>query len=401
MSRAPAPASAVFLVYLGLVIVNPLIAPLSRRLGLAEWQIGAVVSATALAVVWASPLLGRLGAVWGRRRTLLAGCGSAALAAVLFALLAQLGFVRAIGGTALFLSLLIVRGAWFGLSEAAVLTNVQAHIAETTSGVRERVRGMAGIGAAQGAARMLGSALGGGLTFLGLLAPLWFAPLAILAAGALVLFAFRGTAPRRRSAEALAVRATDRRVLPFLAVSFGAFAALGFPHILVGFLAQDRLGLGTEAAALFAGLSYVCAGAGMFLAQSFVVPRLAWGPSRLVRAGLFAATAGFAVLVPGLGLVGLIAGMTVTGLGIGVLAPGVNAGVSLAVGDREQGSAAGLVTSANALTLVIAPLSATVLYGASPELPLLIATALSAGAALLSVAHPAFGLGGGRGRPAR
>lgn len=249
---------------------------------------------------------------------------------------------------------------------------------------------MASIGAAQGAARMAGSALGGVLAMYGTLLPLWIAPVTIAAAGALILLALRSDGTGAPIEAALRVRVLDPRVLPFLIISFGAFAALGFPHILVGFLAQDRLHLGTQAAALLAGIAYLCAGAGLVLAQSLVVPHARWGPSRLIRAGASVATFGFAVLVPDLGIAGLLAGMLFTGFGIGLLAPGVNAGASLAVTQAEQGAVAGLITAVNALTLVVAPLSATALYGAWHELPLILAAFASLLVLVVALLHPSL-----------
>lgn len=384
-------AAAVFLVYLGLMIVNPVIAPLSRGLGLAEWQIGAVVSVAALAMVGSSTLWGRYGGVWGRRRTLLAAIGSAGASATVFAVLGQLGLAGSAGATTLFLALLFVRGLWFGLSEAAVLPNVQAYIAETTPDVERRVKGMAALGAAQGAALVGGAALGGALALAGVLAPLWCTPPLVVAAGLLVAFGFRSAAVRgdgeRRPA---VVRPWDGRVLPFLLIGFGAFLALGFVQILIGFLVQDRLGLEDGATAILSGLAYVCAGLGLVAAQAGFVPRVRWAPPRLIRTGLAIALAGFVALVPDLGLPGLLAGTGLTGFGLGTMAPGVSAGASLAVGDGEQGAVAGLVTAANALTLVSAPLAATVLYGVDRTLPLAVAAGVAGSVLLFALAHPAL-----------
>lgn len=46
--------SAVFLAYLGQTTLNPVIAPLSREVGLAEWQIGLTISVAAVMVVLTS-----------------------------------------------------------------------------------------------------------------------------------------------------------------------------------------------------------------------------------------------------------------------------------------------------------------------------------------------------------
>ena len=134
-------AGTVFLMYLGLMILSPLIAPIAREVGLAEWQVGAVVSAAALTMVLASPALGRYGRRWGRRRVLVVATASATVSIAAFAAITQLGLERLLPPMVLFLVFLVVRGVWFGLSEAAMLPNVQAFIAETTADPRERVSG--------------------------------------------------------------------------------------------------------------------------------------------------------------------------------------------------------------------------------------------------------------------
>lgn len=88
-SQTTVAAGTVFLMYLELMILNPLIAPLARELDLAEWQIGAVVSSAALVMVIASPIWGRYGRTWGRRRVLLVTTISGTVAITVFALLTQ------------------------------------------------------------------------------------------------------------------------------------------------------------------------------------------------------------------------------------------------------------------------------------------------------------------------
>ena len=46
--------AAVFLAYLGQTTLNPVIAPLSREVGLDEWQIGLTISVAAVMVVFTS-----------------------------------------------------------------------------------------------------------------------------------------------------------------------------------------------------------------------------------------------------------------------------------------------------------------------------------------------------------
>jgi MFS family permease len=382
------------------MILSPLIAPLARDLDLAEWQVGAVVSVTALVMVAASPVWGRYGRLWGRRRVLLITTISGTLAIATFALLTQFGLAGVIGPMGLFVGFLLVRGLWFGLSEAAVMPNVQAYIAETTPDPAGRVKGMAALGAANGAALIVGSALGGLLAIGGPLVPLWVTPAILAVAVLLVATRFRATSATGGAEETPArVRVLDTRVFPFLVLSFGTFTALGFLQILMGFIVQDRLGVGTERTALLTGIALVGVGIGLVLAQALIVPRSGWTPPTLIKVGLLIATVGFVCVLPSWGIAGILTGVLLTGLGIGMVAPGVNAGASLAVTDLEQGATAGLIAATNALTLVLAPLAATALYGIAPLVPLVISAIVCAISLLLALA--ALRPGGTGTRPPR
>jgi MFS family permease len=66
----------------------------------------------------------------------------------------------------------------------------------------------------------------------------------------------------------------------------------------------------------------------------------------------------------------------VQGFGQGLALPGVTAAVSLAVGEHEQGPAAGLSHAAHGLGRVLGPLVGTTLYELHPELPYVCSAAL-------------------------
>lgn len=372
-------AGVLFFMYLGLMILTPIIAPLSRVLHLAEWQIGAVMSVAALVIALASPAWGRLGGRWGRRRVLLATTSAGTLAMVTFAALTQAGLRGLLGATAMFAVFVVTRGVWFGLCEAAILPNVQAYVAETVQDPAERVRGMAAVGAAQSLSMVVGSAAGGLLATGGTLVPLWITPALMTCGIVLVAGWFRAPAVRRADDEAPSRLAVgDRRSLPFLLIAFGAFTALNFMQMLAGFLVQDRLRIGVERTALLTGVVLLVAGVGLFLAQAVVVPRTGWAPARLIRFGLATAGLGFLLMVPDLGLWGLIGTALLIGLGLGLTMPGISAGASLAVGPGEQGAVAGLVNSVLALTMIVSPVVSTALYAIAPQVPLVISAVICA-----------------------
>ncbi|MFI6502543.1 MFS transporter [Nonomuraea typhae] len=379
---------SVFIMFLGQQTLNPLIAPLAREVGLEEWQVGVIISTAAVVVVLTSQFWGRKSTQWGRKPVLVGALAGAALAMLAFAVLAQLGIAAVLGGGALFGLFVLTRGVLFGAAFAAVPPTASAYVADATGNERDRLAGMAAIGAAQGIAMIAGAAVGGLLGGLGMLAPLYAVPL-LLGIGALIVLALvKPQDPRELVTAPPRVNPLDRRVWPFLVAGFGIFTSLGFVQILVGFLLQDRNALPATATATATGGTMLAAGIGMLLAQVVIVPRTSWPARKLMRAGTAVALIGLALLVPDLGIPVFVAAVFVTGLGLGLAIPGYSAGPTFAMTKEEQGGLAGVVAANNALTFVLAPVLATGLYELSPLAPLVIAVAIMGLVLVLLFAHP-------------
>lgn len=386
--QIPLLLTAVFLAYLGQMTLNPIIAPLSREVGLAEWQIGAVISVAAVMVVITSQRWGRASQSWGRKRVLIAALAIGGVAMALFALFAWLGMTGAVAGGALFALFLLLRGVAFGGALAAVPPTAQAAIADMTSDEGARVKGMAGVGAVQGVAMVAGSAVGGVLAVFGLIVPLVVVPVLLLAGLVLVATRLRGEPAGELVARPARVSPVDPRVWPFLLAGFGMLTALGFIQVVTGFVVQDRLALSGEQAGLVTGVALLAAGLGMVVAQGVVVPRSGWRPRRLLRVGSLVAVAGFATFIPDLGAVPLLLGVLLIGFGLGIAMPGYTAGPSLSMTRDEQGGLAGLIGATNGLTFVVAPTAGTVLYGIWPSLPLIVGAFIMAAVAVFVLLHP-------------
>ncbi len=389
-SHIPLLLTAVFLVYLGQMTLNPIIAPLARQVGLAEWQVGVTISVAAVMVVLTSQLWGRRSQSWGRKPVLVAAFALATVTMTLFAIVSQLGMIGVLSGTVLFVLFVLLRGLGFGTAIAAVPPTAQAYIADVTTDEQARVKGMAGVGAVQGVAMVGGAVVGGVLSAFGLLTPLIVVPV-LLGAG-LIVVAFR--LPREPRAtlieEPLRVSPLDARVWPYLVAGFGMFTALGFIQVITGFLVQDRLLLDSGQTGLVTGAALLTAGVGMVLAQAVIVPRSGWTPATLLRVGSGVAAVGFVVLVFDLGIVGILVAMLLIGVGLGVATPGYTAGPTLAMQREEQGALAGLIGATNGLTFVIAPTLGTVLYGAWGPLPVLIGAVIMTAVLLFVLLHPRF-----------
>ncbi|WP_314451023.1 MFS transporter [uncultured Microbacterium sp.] len=388
--QIPLVLGAVFLVYLGQMTLNPIIAPLAREVGLAAWQVGVTISTAALTLVLTSQYWGRRSQSAGRKPVLVTAFAIATVAMMLFTVVAWLGMTGALAGAVLFLLFLVLRGVGFGAAIAAVPPTAQAYIADVTTDEATRVKGMAGVGAVQGMAMIGGAVIGGALAGLGLLAPLIVVPI-LLGAG-LVIIAFRLRPEERHELISVPARVSprDTRIWPFLVAGFGMFTALGFIQVVIGFLVQDRLGLDSAMTGVVTGGALLAAGLGLIVAQAVIVPRSGWSPGTLLRVGSIVALLGFAVLIPDLGAVPLVAAILLIGLGLGIASPGYTAGPSLLLRREEQGALAGLTGATNGLTFVIAPTAATVLYGVWGPLPVIVGAAIMAIVAAFVMIHPRF-----------
>lgn len=382
--------AAVFLAYLGQMTLNPVIAPLSREVGLAEWQVGVMISVAAIMVVLSSQVWGRRSQSWGRKPVLVAAMVTAAASMAMFALLAELGMRGVLTGTVLFVLFVLTRGVLFGTALAAMAPTAQAYIADVTATEEERVRGMAGVGAVQGVAMVVGAVVGGVLAGVGMMVSIIAVPMLLLIGIVLVSVVLRRESRTELVPDPPRISPRDKRVWPFLLAGFGMFTALGFIQVVTGFLVQDRFDLDANTTGLFTGAALLAAGIGMVLAQGVIVPRSGWSPTVLLRVGTLAGIVGFGVLLVDGPMVLLILAIALIGFGVGVAMPGYTAGPTLLMSREEQGGLAGLIGANNGLTFVIAPTASTALYAVSPLLPVAIGGAVMVIVFGFVLLHPRF-----------
>ena len=395
-------------------MLNVSIAPLSRALNLPEWIVGAAVSLAAAAVTALSQFWGRRSIAWGRRRVILLALFLALTAGMLFSAAV---WARAAGYIGAFLAagaIMAARGPFFGAAVAAIPPTGQALVAEVTPDEASRVRGTSAFSGAINLSVMVGSLVSSALGAWWIFGPVHATPVFVLIALAIALIWLprdgASTRPRRRlprltakdtqpekaapassteatdnasGAKATAelpprVRWTDRRIAPWIASVFGIYFANGVVQITMGFLVQDRGGLDPAPAVSVTALMLLANAAGAMLMQLIVVPRLGWSPRRLLRAGMTLALVALTCLTIAPSLWALAASTFAMGVASGMASPGYSAGASLAVSAREQGGIAGVINATGAITWIVAPVSATALYGWMPLSPFLLALTLVA-----------------------
>lgn len=351
-------------------------APLARALGLEDWQVGLMISVSAVMVAGGSRYWGEHAQRFGYRRVLGSAEISAGVAMGLFASFIVLGMRGAVSGAGLLLLLVLSRGVAFGASLAAITPTTQAYVAAHTSGVTARVRGMARLGAVHAVAMITGAAAGGVLAGVSILLPFTVVPILLLLVGAMVLTMLRSSSgvrvpDARPFPRTVGLR--DRRLRPYLVIGFGLYLVLGLVQVLTGFLAQDRFPADAETAAAIGGIALFSLGLGMLLSQSFLVPRLGLSPRRLAQGGAAVAALGLLAVLPSTVEVVLFVAYALFGIGMGMALPGYLSAATLIFSPEQQGAVSGLMSAVTASSFIVTPTLVTALYTAWADLPFLLA----------------------------
>ncbi len=352
---------------LGLSVLFPILAPLGRWLGFSELEVGSLSTSYALMQFVMSPYWGRRSERVGRKPVLFSGVLGFSLTFYAFAIIAQLGKAGYFGHWTLY-GLLLTARICGGVFSSATLPTAQAYIADTTER-HDRTAGMALIGAAFGLGVVVGPAIGAGLATINLFAPLYFsASFALLNA----IFVWLKLPEPKKHVEVpheQKLGAVAGRVWPLLALALVVSLSSVAMEQTVAFYFQDRLHLTHHDTARTVGIALVAYGLVAVFVQGFMVRRFRWPPQILISAGVPIALVGFVGLIFAHRFGTLTTALAIQGFGQGLALPGVTAAVSLAVGEHEQGAAAGLSHSAAGLGRVLGPVLGTSLYELRPEYP--------------------------------
>lgn len=379
---------AIFGLVAGQQMVNPILAPLSRELGFSELALGVVWTVSASGVVLASPFWGRRSGTWGHRLVLLIALPGAMAGLLAFAVVAHVGLSGVIALPLLFVLVLLTRGVVFGFAWAGIGVTAQSYVADVTSGTTERVRGMSMLGAASGLGSAVGPALGGLLSFIALLAPLYVAPVILAVIAVLVWVGLPKPETHVARPESAKVSPRDHRVWPFLVTGFGLSLGFTIVQMTLGFLLQDRLHLTAQETGRATGLVMLAGAGAIVVVQAVAVPRLGWAPLRLMQTGAVLMAVGTVTVTVAPNVVLIGAGVAALGAGLGFGTPGFMSAPTLLTTREEQGAVAGLIGSTNALTYTLGPLLGTSLYEIAPSVPYLLGCGLLAALVIFVFTHP-------------
>lgn len=348
------------------------VGPIVRRLALPEWVAGLSVTAGGLLWMLLARWWGGVGDRRGRKPVLLVGFAAFALAYWVLALGIDLALHQKIGAMAA-LALLVGARAMIGAFYAAVPPTAAAVVADHTQ-PRERPVAMAKLGSANAMGLVLGPAAAGWLAGHDLALALYAAAALPLIALAVVWFGLPGGKPAaaQRPPGAKPMGLFDKRLRVAALTGFAAMGSVAIAQVLVGFFAIDRLGLPVDQGARVAGLALTSVGCALIVSQQCVM-RLPTVPlARWIVLGALIAGCGFASVAAVQSQGMLLASYGTAAFGMGLIFPNFQAMAANAVQPHEQGAAAGTLSAAQGLGMVLGPLVGTLLYRVSPALPYLL-----------------------------
>ncbi len=161
----------------------------------------------------------------------------------------------------------------------------------------------------------------------------------------------------------------DARVRPWILAGVTAGHAQAATLTCIGFFVIDRLHLRAAASEGPIAIVMMAGAVATLGAQWGLIPRLNLNPRALILWGALIAAAGLVATMLSRDLYEITLGFAVASLGFGFTRPGFTAGASLAVPLAEQGAVAGVITSANGISYVLAPAAGIILYGWGHDLP--------------------------------
>ena len=368
---------------------------IGREIGIGDFYV-------AIAYTWSAVLWVLLAPYWaeksdrhGRKTLTMMGVSGFILSMTLCGVALFCGLHRWISG-ALTFGLFAVFRAIYGGFGCATPSATQAYLASKTrrSG---RVAALSALSSSFGLGTIIGPAIAPlfVLPFVGLAGPLFaFALIATLVFASILLWLPNDRAGRRigrgapMSYPSLASPPTgasvtaataprrqrrlswkDPRVRPWIFAGVAGGHAQAATLTCLGFFIIDRLHLppsGSEGPIAIVMMAGAVATLG---AQWGLIPRLGLSPRLLILWGALIAAAGLIGTMMSDDLYEITISFAVASLGFGFTRPGFTAGASLAVPLAEQGAVAGVITSANGISYVLAPALGISFYGWHHDLP--------------------------------
>ncbi len=367
---------------LGQTLVFTLLPSLGRASGLAEMQVGLIISCSSLVFALASPVWGTLSESLGRKRVLVIGLSGYSAGTLLFAMIFDAGLKGYMVGGMLVAGLVFSR-----MLQAAIMAATPAAAAAYTADIttpEQRTQGMGRIGAANNLGTVIGPVSGGILAAIALIFPLYGVAVltGLMAVAAALWLPASPHAPTVRTLSLWQVLRhglgayADPRLRDLLLTGVMLFMSFALIQQTLGFLFQDHFGLSPAAAARALGLTMMAAAVTSLLGQIMVVQWMRAPATLLIALAVPALGTGALILWLADQQIVMSVAVLLVGLGLGFGMPAIMSLASLRVNAEEQGRVAGLASACPALGFILGPLVGTGLYTLDHRWPYLLVLSL-------------------------
>jgi len=354
----------------GMTINFVVVAPLTRDAGLTETEVAGILTLSAFFFATMTPIWGRWGDRFGRKRVMVASLFFAGLTNAGFALALNQALAGVLVGVTAIVALGLIRTS-FGLLSPGMFPASMGMIIEATT-PKTRAAGMGLFGTAMSIGSIIGPAGAALLAPFGALAPLWGSILFSWVCALVLAFALPKTRKRRASdLRPAPLKLTDKRIRPHVAFLFAYFMLVGGIQITLGFLVADRYDLQRADAVQFTGFAFGALALAMIIVQFGYVQRYYPDPRRMLLTGLIIIAAGYLVAALFEPFAILCFGFFLAGVGAALVVPAANALGSLSVPPKEQPAAAAVLSSAPPWAFVVGPLLGAQLYQINTLAPLI------------------------------
>jgi len=344
----------------GQAFLFTILPPIGREIGLEDYEVGLVMSVHGLFMLFTGPMWGALSESWGRRPVIVVGGVIFSISVIMFGMIVDSALNGEITRLVVIWTLVCSR-AIFSLGAGAV-TPASMALAADMSSERMRLKTMSVMAAATSCGAVVGPSVSAFLSGYGLSIPFYF----IAFAGFFVVILSSTILPNvndKPSDENNSYSALLNKPIIIIAVgstffmigTYGTFSMLGF-------FIQDRFDLNPISAAQTMGLGLMCSASATIFVQVFLISWMNLKNKILIIIGvIFGITSILLMWFAQNSLVFYLA-MVFSGLGQGHAMPAINTSLSLAAGKNLQGRVAGVVAFTQAVSFLIAPVTAVTLY---------------------------------------
>lgn len=366
----------------GMSINFVVVAPLTRKAGLGEVEVAAILTLSTLLYAVMIPRWGRIADRVGRKRVMVFSLIAMGVTNMAFLFTLEAGLAGVITGTSLMLTLIFVR-LWFGLLTPGLQPASMAAMTDATT-LRDRAAGLGMLGAGMSIGSILGPAGAAALAPFGALAPLWGTIVFCILIGILLGVTLPRTVKRpRNAARPKPLSMFDGRVRPHLLFLLSYFIGVGMVQQTLGWFIEDRYALAGDdpaavgqTAVLYTGIVFSCMAVATIAVQFGYISRLKPDPRKVLWIGLAMVAVGYIAADAFHAFPILCAAFLLIGAGSALAIPSANALGSLSVSREEQGAAAALMSAAPPAGFIFGPLIGAGLYQLNHALPLIASAVL-------------------------